>query len=207
MITATQAGLVSCEGCARLYPRDDLAGPGGAHCGVCGSAVHARKPGGLSRTWALLAAAIICYIPANLFPVMTIIFSGQGAPSTIMGGVIELFDGGDWPIALLILFASITVPLAKIVGLAYLAYSVMHRSQWSPRKRTRMYKIIAAIGRWSMIDMFMVAILVAIVRLGAVATVEPGLGALAFAATVVITIFAAEGFDPRLVWDSMEEDR
>lgn len=207
MTTAAQLGLVSCEGCRRLYRVAPISAGTQARCTLCGCALHARKPDSLRRTWALLIAALILYVPANAYPVMTIIFSGKGAPSTILGGVIELFDAGGWPIALLILFASVAVPLAKMVGLAFLALSVERRSQWNPRKRTRMYKIIAVIGRWSMIDMFMVSILVAIVHLGAIATVEPGLGAMAFAAVVVLTIFAAESFDPRLVWDSMEHDQ
>jgi paraquat-inducible protein A len=207
VITAAKANLLSCEGCQRLYRAADVAGQRAAACSRCGGPLHARKPDSLNRTWALLIAALIFYIPANVFPVMTIIFSGTGAPSTILGGVMELVEGGDYPIALLILFASVAVPLAKISGLAYLLLSIRRRSHWNPRRRTHMYKIINAIGRWSMIDMFMVSILVAIVHLGAIATVEPGLGALAFATVVVCTIFAAESFDPRLVWDSMEEDR
>ena len=207
MITAAKAALVSCEGCRRLYRARDIAGHGRARCSLCGTLLHPRKPDSLARTWALVITAAICYIPANVYPVMTIIFSGTGAPSTILSGVIELFEDGDFPIALLILFASVMVPLGKMVGLIYLLLSIRRRAQWSPRKRTVMYRIINTIGRWSMIDMFMIAILAAIVHLGAVATVEPGLGAMAFAAVVVATILAAESFDPRLVWDSMEDDR
>lgn len=207
MITAAKAALVSCEGCRRLYCAADIPADGRARCTLCHTMLHPRKPDSVTRTWALVIAALICYIPANVYPVMTIVFSGRGEPSTILGGVIELADGGDWPIALLILFASVMVPLGKIVGLIYLLLSVRRREQWSPRKRTAMYRIINAIGRWSMIDMFMVSILAAIVHLGAIATVVPGWGAVAFAAVVVATIFAAESFDPRLVWDSLEADR
>jgi len=209
MITAAKAALVSCEGCRRLYRAADIAGHGHdeVRCTLCTTLLHPRKPDSLTRTWALVIAAFIFYIPANVYPVMTIIFSGTGAPSTIMGGVLELFESGDYPIALVILFASVMVPLGKMVGLVYLLLSIRSRAKWSPRTRTKMYKVINAIGRWSMIDMFMVSILAAIVHLGAVATVVPGLGAMAFAAVVVTTILAAESFDPRLVWDSLEDDR
>ena len=208
MMTAARASLVSCEACRRLYRAADIPDHGKASCSLCHAPLHPRKPDSLTRTWALVITALICYIPANVYPVMAIIFSGRGAPSTILGGVLELFESdGGWPIALVILFASVMVPLGKMVGLIYLLLSIRQRARWSPRKRTVMYRIINAIGRWSMIDMFMVSILVAIVHLGAIATVEPGFGAVAFAAVVVCTIFAAESFDPRLVWDSMEDDR
>jgi paraquat-inducible protein A len=127
---------------------------------------------------------------------------GKGEPDTIISGVIELINAGMWEIAALIFFASITVPVLKLVGLSYLLISVQRRSRKNSRERTRLYRLAEGIGRWSMIDMFMVSIVCALVQLGAIATINPGLGAICFATVVVITMFAASSFDPRLIWDA-----
>lgn len=166
--------------------------------------MHARKPDSLTRTWALTLTAYILYIPANLLPVMTVTMSGRGEPDTIMSGVKELLLGGMWPLALLVFFASITVPVLKLLILTYLLISVQFRSQWRPRERTVLYRITESVGRWSMIDIFVIAILVALVKLGALATIDAGAGAVAFGGVVVTTMFAAMSFDPRLIWDAME---
>jgi len=202
-MTAAAASLKSCHSCGDLAPAE--AGP--ERCPRCGAALHLRKPDSLTRTAALLMAAVICYVPANLFPVMTVMQFERGSPSTILGGVQELIASGMWSLALLVLFASILVPMLKMVVLTTLVWSVRHGSRWRPRDRTRLYRLTEVLGRWSMIDMFMLSILVALVNLGAVATIEPGLGATFFAAVVVITMFAAASFDPRLIWDSMEDAR
>jgi paraquat-inducible protein A len=176
-------------------------------CPRCDAALHPRKPDSLNRTAALVLTAAIFYVPANVFPVMTVKQFGKGSPSTILGGVEELIASGLWSLAILVLFASILVPMLKLVSLTFLVWSVRRGSRWRPRDRTRLYRLTEAIGRWSMIDMFMISILVALVRLGAAATIEPGLGATFFAAVVITTMFAASSFDPRLIWDRMEEPR
>ncbi len=204
--TARGSGLINCHVCGRLYPASAVRAAGEASCRVCGAALHARKPASITRTWALVITALIFYLPANIYPIMIVEVSGKAEADTIIGGVIELFDAGMWEIALLVVFASITVPMLKLLGLAYLLLSIHFRWRQRPRDRTVLYRIIESIGRWSMIDMFMVSVLVALVKLGAVATVAPGIGATCFAAVVVITMFAATSFDPRLIWDSLEEE-
>ncbi len=138
---------------------------------------------------------------------MTVISFGQGEADTILSGVKELIHAGMLPIALLVFFASIMVPVTKLLTLTYLCLSVQLKSKWRPRERTVLYRITEVVGRWSMIDIFMISILIALVKLEAVATIEPGMGAISFAAVVIITMFAAMGFDPRLIWDKMEEQR
>lgn len=173
-------------------------------CPRCHAASSRRKPASVSRTWALVLTGTILYVPANLYPIMTVISFGRGEPDTILSGVVRLFEAGMWPLALLVFFASITVPVLKLAGLSFLLVSVQRRWRWRPRQRTLLYRVIDAVGRWSMIDIFMISILVALVKLGSIATVEPGVGATAFAAVVVVTMFAATAFDPRLIWDAME---
>ncbi|CAH2601622.1 Paraquat-inducible protein A [Rhodovastum atsumiense] len=175
--------------------------PEAAPCPRCGGRLHARKPHPLSRTWALVIAATILYIPANLLPVMTVINFGQGAPDTILSGVEELAAAGMWPLAALVFFASITVPVLKLASLVWLLISTGRGQATRLRERTLLFRIVDAVGRWSMIDVFMVSILTAIVRLGAIASVVPGPGVLAFCAVVILTMLAAETFDPRLMWD------
>jgi paraquat-inducible protein A len=145
------------------------------------------------------------YIPANVYPVMTVISFGKGDPDTIWSGVQSLLASGMWPLAVLVFFASIIVPIIKLVGLTFLLVSVHYHWHWRPKQRTMLYRITEAVGRWSMIDIFMISILVALVRLEAIATIEPGAGATSFAAVVVLTMFAAMSFDPRLIWDAMEK--
>lgn len=176
-------------------------------CPRCHGALHRRKPASISRTWALVLTGVVLYVPANLYPIMTVISFGRGEPDTILSGVVRLFEAGMWPLALLVFFASITVPVLKLAGLSFLLLSVQRRWRWRPRQRTLLYRVIDAVGRWSMIDIFMISILVALVKLGSIATVEPGVGATAFAAVVVVTMFAATAFDPRLIWDAMEAPR
>jgi paraquat-inducible protein A len=199
---AAHRRLVMCERCSLLAP----AGNGHGRCPRCSAALHARKPNSLSRTWALLIAAIVLYIPANAFPVMTVISFGRGQPDTILSGVKELFLHGMWPLALIVFFASIAVPVLKIVALSWLLVATQRKSRWRLRERTVLYRAIEFIGRWSMIDVFMISILVGLVQLGAVATIEPGVGVISFAAVVILTMFAAMAFDPRLMWDAAGEN-
>jgi paraquat-inducible protein A len=195
--------LLLCETCGLTAP----IGERGSACPRCGAARHLRKPGSVTRTWALLITAMILYVPANLYPVMTVVMFGQGEPNTILGGVKELLDSGMWPLALLVFFASITVPALKIIGLIVLLLTTQRGSRWRLRDRTVLYRIVESVGRWSMIDIFMLSILAGLVQLGAIATIEPGVGAISFCAVVIITMFAAASFDPRLMWDSAGANR
>jgi paraquat-inducible protein A len=203
--TAARSGLMSCHACHQLSRIPRVSIHRDAICPRCEASLHLRKPNSISRTWALLIAAYILYIPANLLPVMTVISFGKGEADTILSGVKELIHAGMLPIALLVFFASIIVPVLKLLALTYLVLSVQYNSQWRPRERTRLYRITEVVGRWSMIDIFMISILIALVKLEAVATIEPGAGAISFASVVILTMFAAMSFDPRLIWDRIEE--
>jgi paraquat-inducible protein A len=150
-------------------------------------------------------AAFIFYIPANVLPITTVISLGKAQSDTIMSGVIYFIHSGMWPIALIIFIASVLVPLLKLLILSFLLVSVQRRWHWRPRERTQLYRIVEAVGRWSMLDIYVVTILVALVKLGALATIDAGPGAVFFAAVVVTTMFAAMSFDPRLIWDAMEK--
>lgn len=198
--TARQAGLLNCPVCHLLSPR------GQRLCPRCRTALHPRKPHSLSRTWALLATAVILYIPANLYPVMTVTRLGRGEPNTILSGVAALIKAGMWPLALVVFVASVVIPLLKIVTLGYLAWSVERGSPWRPRERTQLYRLTETFGHWSMVDVFLVAILVALVDMGGVATITPGIGVSFFASVVILTILAARSFDPRLIWDPLDHD-
>jgi paraquat-inducible protein A len=171
-------------------------------CRRCDSALHHRKPNSIARTWALMIAAIILYVPANYYPVLTVMQLGAGAPSTIVGGIEELITARQYPLAALVFFASILVPLLKLAGLSIMLIATQTGSAGRLRDRTRLYHIVVFIGRWSMIDIFMESLLGALVVFGSVITIEPGVGAVAFCAVVILTMFAAETFDPRLMWDA-----
>jgi len=206
-LTATRAGLVRCGSCEKLLRARPLPSGARARCTRCGAVLWRRKPRSLARSWALLIAAIICYVPANLLPVMEVAGPGGSEADTILSGVQAMFAAGWYPVGLLIFFASITVPILKILSLMGLLISVQRRSHWRPRDRAVLYRVVEIIGRWSMLDMFVVSVMVALVQLGVVANVEPRIGATFFAAVVVLTIFAAQSFDPRLIWDAMEEEQ
>ncbi len=205
-LTAAKAGLIACSVCHLLCP---MAPPGSTasalRCPRCGATLHSRKPDSIARTWALVIAAGIFYIPANLLPMTTVTSLGMVQSDTIMSGVIYFVQSGSWPIALVIFIASVFVPLLKLFILCYLLISVQCKSHFRPKDRTRLYLITEAVGRWSMLDIFVVTILVALVNLGALATIQAGPAALHFAAVVVITMFAAMSFDPRLIWDAKEK--
>lgn len=175
-------------------------------CPRCGAALYSRKRNSIARTWALVLAAFLFYIPANLIPITKITSLGAVKTDTIMSGVIYFITTGMWPLAMIIFVASVFVPLLKLIILTFLLISVQRRSKWRPKDRTRLYRLTEAIGRWSMVDIFAVTILVALVHLGAIANVEAQKGALFFAAVVVITMFAAMSFDSRLIWDAKETE-
>ena len=173
-------------------------------CPRCKSPLHRRKPDSIARTWALVIAAAVLYVPANYYPVLTVMQLGAGSPSTILGGVEELISSRMYPLAALVFFASIAVPMLKLIGLSIMLVTTQTgRSGWL-RDRTRLYHAVRWIGRWSMIDIFMESLLGALVKFGNVITIEPGIGAVAFCGVVILTMFAAETFDPRLMWDAAE---
>lgn len=205
--TASAAGLMGCHGCGLLLRKRHARRGESLRCPRCAAPVHERKPESLQRTAALVLTAAVLYVPANVFPIMTVVSFGKGQSDTIVSGIVHLAHGGMISLALLVFFASVLVPVLKLFGLSFLLFSVHRRWKWRPRDRTLLYRIIESVGRWSMIDIFMISILVALVKLGNVATIETGLGATCFAAVVVITMFASLSFDPRLIWDVVEEER
>ncbi|MEA3275589.1 MAG: paraquat-inducible protein A [Pseudomonadota bacterium] len=199
--------VLSCHVCELVVPASEAVhAHGHLHCPRCGDPLHRRKPDSLQRTWALVIAAVLCYLPANLLPIMTVTSLGRTQSDTIMSGAIFLLSHGMWPLALVVFIASVLVPLLKLSVLIYLLISVQMRSTWRPRDRTRLYRVTEAVGRWSMVDIYVVTILVALVRLGNLATIEAEPGAVFFAAVVVVTMFAAMTFDPRLIWDIWEQE-
>jgi len=200
---ALAQGLIRCHDCGCLTKQSAYSSP---VCRVCGSRLHARLPHSMQRTAAFLLSAYALYIPANIFPIMTVRQLGVGEPHTILGGIIALIDGGMVPIALLVLIASILVPLLKLLGISLLLFNVHYRRPMNAYRWTRLYRVIAFVGRWSMLDIFMISILVALVDLGGVSQVIAGPAATAFAAVVVLTMFAAKNFDPRLIWDGQEQN-
>jgi paraquat-inducible protein A len=203
--SAIHHSLIQCHAC-ELLVKAPVQQDTTLHCPRCKATLHARRPNSLSRTWALVISALILYIPANVLPIMTVTSLGNAQSDTIFSGVVYLLVHGLWPLALLIFFASVLVPLLKLVILIYLLISVQRRSRWRPRDRTRLYRITEAVGRWSMVDIYVVTILVALVHLGNLASIRAEAGAVFFGAVVVTTIFAAMTFDPRLIWDNRQDN-
>jgi paraquat-inducible protein A len=199
-VTAAQLGLMSCETCQLLSRPTSV--KEATYCPRCGEHLHFRRPGAVERTWALLVAATICYFPAMLLPVLETTTLGSSEPDTILSGVAFLYTSGSWPLALIVLVASVMIPLGKLAALAYLLWTVQRGSVKSNHDRTRLYRLVEFIGRWSMLDVFVDTFTVALVQLSPVMSVAPGTGVLFFAAVVVLTMLAAEAFDPRLIWDS-----
>jgi paraquat-inducible protein A len=200
LLTGAQLGLVSCEACQLLERPASATEPG--FCRRCGELLEFRRHGSIETTWALVLAAAICYIPANALPVLNTTTLGSTEGDTILGGVIFLYTSGSWPLALVVLVASVMIPLGKIAALVYLLITVQRRSTMSNDERTRLYRMVVFIGRWSMLDVFADTFTVALVQLQPLMSVAPGAGVLFFAAVVVLTMLAAEAFDPRLIWDS-----
>ena len=174
---------------------------------VCDTLLHFRKPDSLGRSTALLIAAIVMFIPANLPPMMVVTNLGSSEGDSIMGGVIYLLTSGDLPIALVIFIASIVVPSIKLIILSFLLISVHYKMQWNPNERTRLYRLTEAIGRWYMVDIFVVTLMAALIQIQGIAEIEAGLGAIAFGSVVVLTLLSAMAFDPRLIWDNLETPR
>ena len=192
----------SCSLCGQLGSLEQ-----GAHCLRCGQRLHFRRVDSLSRTWALLLAAYLLYLPANLLPIMETrsLFNIQS--DTIMSGVVYLWATGARMLATIVFLASIVVPLLKLFSLTLLAISVQFRVRWQPLPRTRLYRFLERIGRWSMLDIYVVTLLVAVVQSESLAKVTPGGAVVAFGAVVVLTMLATLSFDPRLIWDALSEPK
>ena len=198
--SASARGLASCHVCYKLAPATSH------DCPRCGATLHVRKPDSVQRTAALVATAIVLYIPANVLPIMTTTQLGKATESTILGGVILLIDMGSYPVAAVIFIASVMVPIAKLLALTWLCISVSRQHDSGGHgQRTTLYRITEFVGRWSMTDVFVVMILVALIHLGGVLVITPGAAAIAFAGVVAVTMVAAESFDPRLIWDQRNE--
>jgi paraquat-inducible protein A len=204
VMTAMQQGLQSCEVCGLLSR--PAPGEEEGRCPRCNEELVFRKPASLQRTWAFLIAAAICYIPANLFPVLTTTTAKGAESDTILQGVVLLWSPTGWPLSLIVLIASIMIPIGKIAALAYLLVSVQRGSIKNNEQRVRLYRMIKIIGRWSMVDVFVDTFTAALVQLQPLMAVEPAPGLVYFAAVVVLTMFAAESFDPRLIWDPSSSD-
>jgi paraquat-inducible protein A len=199
MASAMSRGLVSCHACGLL---SRLNGPEAAHCPRCSARLHARKPDSLSRTWALVVLAYVLYIPANILPILDSRALLTSESNTIMSGIVLFWESGSWLIAALVFIASVVVPMTKLLALTWLLVSVQMKSRARPYQRTQLYRMVDFIGRWSMLDIYVVALTVTLVQVGTLATIEVGPAALAFGTVVVVTMIAAHTFDPRLIWDA-----
>jgi len=201
--TAARAGLLVCHTCSKLArPAAAIEHP---VCPRCSTPLHWRKTDSIHRTWALLIAAVILYVPANLLPVFVTTSAFGTQVDTIMSGIVYLWLNGSWPLAVIVFVASIMVPLAKLIALTILLVSVQLKARWDPRQRTRLYRMVEAVGRWSMLDIYVATLLAALVQFQTLAIIRPGAGAVAFCGVVIVTMFAAQAFDPRLIWDTTEE--
>ncbi len=198
-LTAMQQGLQSCQSCALLsHPAP---GEEEGRCPRCDRTLSFREPGSVQRSWAFLIAAAVCYVPANVLPVLTTVTASGRESDTIMQGVVLLWSPTGWPLSLIVLIASIVIPSAKIGALAYLLVGVQRGSVANNDQRIRLYRIVELIGRWSMVDVFVDTFTAALVQLQPLLSVEPAPGLVFFAGVVVLTMFAVESFDPRLIWD------
>lgn len=201
VITARSQGLVACTRCTRVWPM------GQDNCPRCGSRLVSRRTRSLQRVWAWLAMGIICYVPANLYPMLRTRTLFTTSESTIIGGAVEIAHHGSYGIAAIILIASVLIPVGKFVAIAYLALSLKRKVSMSSHRRHKLYEIVEFIGRWSMIDVFVVAILSSLVQLSAVASINPGPAAVTFALSVIFTMLSALSFDPRMIWDDPEDTK
>ena len=197
-VTAASRGLASCHACSKVQPLEH------GHCTRCGATLHLRKPHSIQRAFALTVTAAVLYIPANVYPVMRSERIGGTESNTILSGVALFWEHHDYPIAIIIFVASVLIPLLKLLAVATLCLA--SRRCRHPQAMTRVYRITELVGRWSMVDVFVVAILVAVVQLGSLASIVPGPAAVAFTGVVIMTMLAAMSFDPRLLWDAAERD-
>ena len=195
-----ELGLAGCHVCEKVSPVAEV------HCSRCGTHLHMRKPNSITRTMALLIAAAVMYVPANLLPILTSRELGISTESTIIAGMVEFWNTGAYPIAIVIFTASILIPLLKIVALLWLCAAAKGLVPHSAKLLGKVYWVTELLGRWSMVDIFVVAILVAMVQLGNYMIITPGPGVLAFSGVVMLTMFAAMSFDPKLLWDQLERE-
>ena len=195
---ARDLGLLACHVCGQIS-RNVRAES--MLCPRCGSSLHPRKPNSLARSWALLLTAMLLYLPANLLPIMRTASPGDIDDNTILSGVVELWNNGSWDLAILVFTASIVVPALKFVALSLLLLSCQRGWGGWVRGRVRLYRVLEFIGYWSMLDVFVVALLTAVVRFGSLSTVEPPPGVIFFSLVVVLTMLASKSFDPRAIWD------
>ena len=199
-LTAAKAGLISCEACGLLVRPAHADEPG--YCPRCDAELEFRRHDSIQRTWALIIAAAVCYLPANILPIMISNQLGRVEEDTIISGVILLYNTGSAVLAGIVLIASVVIPLAKLIALAYLLITVQRGSVRKNRDRAKLYRLVEIVGRWSMLDVFVATFIVALIQLQPLMAVLPGTGVLFFGAVVVLTMLAAESFDPRLIWDS-----
>jgi len=198
--TARHLGVVACHDCG-LVCEDWLDASPHAGCPRCGAPLHRRRPDSIARAWALLLAAVVFYIPANVLPVMYTRMLGEGSESTIMSGVLQFWQSGSYGIALVIFIASVAVPCTKFLVLGLLLVTAQRRSTWAMRERARLYRLVEMIGYWSMLDVLVVAIVAALVKFHALSDIEPRIGILFFGIVVILTMLSSMSFDPRLIWD------
>lgn len=200
LITARDAGLIGCHQCGQVHAQTDV------RCRRCAAVLHSRKPDSLQKVWAWLIAGIITFIPANVYPMLITNTLVENSQSTIIGGVVDLVHYGAYGIATIVFVASIVIPVWKFAAIAYLAISIQRKSTLKTHQRHRLFEAVEFIGRWSMIDVFVVAILSALVQLDAVASINPGIAAANFALSVVFTMLSAQSFDARMIWDTNAVD-
>jgi paraquat-inducible protein A len=198
--------IVACKTCGLVQRLEELHPGMAAECCRCGSIVTKRKVNSLGRTTAFALAALIFYVPANIYPILRMDYHGAHSESTVWDGCVSLFQQGQWLVAVIVFCASILIPLFKLLGLFFLASTAKLASTHRQQERTWIYKIILVIGPWAMLDVFLLAILVSIVKLQQLATVLPGPGILAFTAMVVLTILSSTSFDPKLIWDEPDKN-
>jgi paraquat-inducible protein A len=205
--SALAAGLWRCRGCAAVcVPPPEAIAQGRVRCPRCDAVVHPRKHDAIARSWAFLLAATALYLPANLLPVTTTASLGGRQVDTIFSGIVYLWKDGSYPLAAIVFIASIVVPVTKLLLLSLLLISLQrHDRRWAER-RLKAYRILEQIGRWSMLDIFVVTMLAALVQVESLAELRPGPGAMAFGAVVVLTMLATHSFDPRLLFDKPEGD-
>jgi len=204
LATALSAGLWRCHGCAGVC--EVPAGLERARCPRCDATIVARQPDAIGRTWAWLLAATALYLPANLLPVTTTTSLAGAQLDTIFSGIVYLWEDGSWVLAIIVFIASIVVPVAKLLLLSLLLISVQNGHTHGRGLRTQVYRGLEIIGRWSMLDIFVVAMLASLVQVENLAELRPGPGAMAFGAVVVLTMLATRSFDPRLIWDALDDD-
>lgn len=204
-VTAAHLGLINCHACGCLSkPRSHVAH---VSCPRCGAPLHMRKKDSIGRTWALLMAGYLLYLPANLMPIMETSSLFNSQIDTIFSGIVFLWTSGSWLLAIIVFIASFVVPLAKLLILTVLVIYTQRKSTWNPLQRTKLYRTVEFIGRWSMLDIFVIGLLVALVQIPSIAQIKAGPGSLAFGALVVVTMLASMSFDPRLIWDPIFKDR